>query len=264
MALSNDASLFVTVEREGAIVIWELPSGRRLQAFGFPGNYVGPLEISTNGGRIATAAETDFVSIYNIATGSHTRLRTGFSPFDVAFSPRGDWIASWAWGSHSPTVLDIASRQSSTPDAQGRNSRIEAAVFSPDGRLLATGASDGAIVFWNLETMELVTEIDGARPVWARSHSLPTRECLFPAVMITRCVSGTLLQGRSSRRSKVTQTPSARSVFQAMVRSWQPAPPRMMAYRRFSSGVRCRTSKPAIREKAGHITGGPENFQNPR
>ena len=161
VALSNDASLFVTVEREGAIVIWELPSGHRLQAFDFPRNYVGPLEISASGGWIATAAETDFVLLCNIANGSHKRLPTGFVPFAIAISPRGDSIASWSWGNHSPTVLDVASRQSSTPRTAGRRSGLEAAVFSPDGRLLATGAADGPIALWILETMELVTEIDG-------------------------------------------------------------------------------------------------------
>ena len=157
-----------------AVVVWEIPSGRRLSVLQvFRGaasatfqsvgrfNYqthdfqVMDVGFSPDGRLLATASgfpkrhESGPVQVWDVQTGKqvltlrgHERCATG-----VAFSPDGQLLASagldrrvWVWDAASGQVV---------ADYRGRSGPLWGLAFSPDGDSLATAEGDGAVRFWD-------------------------------------------------------------------------------------------------------------------
>ena len=132
------------------------------------------LAFSPDGQLLATADNTNTVTLWDAATGNFMRQFRGHSRLvsHVAFSPDGRRLASSSWDS-TAIVWDTATGRE-VAVLQGHMRSVLCAVFSPDGRRLATSSEDQTVRLWDAETGQEVltfTAIPTSCPV---SCSAPT------------------------------------------------------------------------------------------
>ncbi|HEY2285659.1 MAG TPA: WD40 repeat domain-containing protein, partial [Streptosporangiaceae bacterium] len=101
--------------------------------------------------------------------------------FDVAFSPRGDVIATASWD-ETARIWDAAGGACLVTLA-GHGGTVEAVAFSPSGTLLATGSGDATARVWDAVT--------GAHLATMAGHDYTVRAVAFSP-------SGTLLATASA------------------------------------------------------------------
>ena len=101
--------------------------------------------------------------------------------YGVAFSPRGDLIATGSWD-NTARIWDAATGACLATLA-GHAGTVEAVAFSPSGKLLATASGDATARVWNVAT--------GAHLVTLAGHDYTVRAVAFSP-------SGALLATASS------------------------------------------------------------------
>jgi WD40 repeat protein len=104
------------------------------------------------------------VELWNVETGQKVRTLRGTPVRSVAFSADGRWLASV-----DSTVklwnVNVATKDFLSPleprFLRGYTSRVWSVVFSPDGRLLASGSDEGTVKLWDVETGQEVHTLRG-------------------------------------------------------------------------------------------------------
>lgn len=89
-------------------------------------------------------------------------IRTGEAALSLAVAPDGKVLAA---GSDKGVRLWDVSTGAELRMLGENEQRIGAIAFSPDGRILVSGNSDGVIKFWDLATGKILTSIKSAQPV---------------------------------------------------------------------------------------------------
>jgi WD40 repeat protein len=167
------------------VKIWEVASGRLLHTLSVHSS-VYSVAFSPDGRLLASGSDDKTVKIWEVASGRLLRTRSGHSSYvkSVAFSPDGRLLVSeagdgtivWDVASGTPAKLSPAQvtavRSDTTMDGRlkanisgkqiaivdvpsarllhtlsGHNKYVYSVAFSPDGRLLASEARDGTIVW---------------------------------------------------------------------------------------------------------------------
>jgi ferric-dicitrate binding protein FerR (iron transport regulator) len=158
VALSADgrrlaASFNATRERPSTlVVVWNLAQGARLASFSVSERSVPVLAFSPDGRRVAGAADTGMVHLWEVDSGKWLAgrgLEDGWtrSVGVVAFSPGGRYLAAGTadgrvrlWDTrtdHDVSILD-SDRQP-----------VAGLAFSPDGRTLAMTSASGILTLWD-------------------------------------------------------------------------------------------------------------------
>ena len=169
----TDAELMILVVHGDTM---DLRRGRDLQNVRslkcVAGTYFGPLALSPDSGVIASWAPEGSpscgdrpadLSLWDAGNGAllhNTSLSMETSPWQILFSPDGAVLA--AMGSsgvelRSATDLSFVRYLSSEAD----ESELTRMTFSPDGRLVAAGMTDGRIVVWDASTGEVLITLTG-------------------------------------------------------------------------------------------------------
>jgi WD40 repeat protein len=132
LAAVNDGTI-------GRVKVWDTASGRELRTFTGHTSYVNLVAVSPDGRHALSKAKNE-MKLWDIATCRETR---SFEPpmemcSDIAFSPDGKYVLAVA---NSVRIWETATGRA----VQTIRGNAKSAMFSPDGRFILTGNSDGTI-----------------------------------------------------------------------------------------------------------------------
>jgi WD40 repeat protein len=145
--------------RPGQAVLWEPRSGRRRTTITALVDGVCSVTFSPDGKTLAVAEYPGVIRLWQV-TESRERLTIkapAWTPGTVAFSPDGRRLAAGLWtGSKdgvSPPGNGVAIWDTATGKLErrmtGHTDGVNAVAFSPDGKLLVSGGSDGVAKVWD-------------------------------------------------------------------------------------------------------------------
>src|SRR5262249_37300154 len=148
-------------EREDKLRIWDVVPARLRREVAGPGKSLRFLAVSPDGSRIAATAydaQGFRLSVSDVASGERLFSATGAA---LAYSPDGRWLAARSAEGNTVALMDATTHQV-VARCPGHEALIHSAVFSPDGRRLATCSGDRTVRLW---------EIDGGACRVLRGHT---------------------------------------------------------------------------------------------
>lgn len=139
----------------GAVVLWELPTGKKSVECVGQGKAITVISFSPDGRRVAAGDLDGVVMVWDCVTGA--RLLT-LHPSEnwvrgVAFSPDGRLLATTD-ESRTVRIWETVSGRPLPPITASEGALVRAA-FSPDGKLLVTTARDGRLHLWEMRDRRL-------------------------------------------------------------------------------------------------------------
>lgn len=171
LAISPDQSLLATGINNKLIKLWDIRTGNPLHILTGPEGNLYSLAFSPDSKILATGADKGKVWLWDTQTGTSISILEGGSPSSfvgaLAFSSDNAQLAaavyepSSASGTDSTVNLQLWRVADGTllHTLKGDRGAISL-VFSPDNRLLVSGASDGSVRRWDSQTGALVNELN--------------------------------------------------------------------------------------------------------
>jgi WD40 repeat protein len=161
VAFSPDGKLLATGGFECLVRLWEVSTGRKVAEF--PGGIgVNQVAFSPDGRILAGASIDQGVLLWDVTKGDliqRLQVESVLGPSRVpviaslAFSPDGKSIAfgSGSFGLDFIELCDVVTGQK-RQRFLGHHGDVGTVVFSPDGKELVSGASDGTVRLWDVAT----------------------------------------------------------------------------------------------------------------
>src|SRR5450432_1335700 len=179
---SPDNKLLATGSQSGKVTVWDVDSRKQVYSVKHSENYWMPVAWSPDGNSIAAAGNENSVDILNAQTGDVLQTINAASDFVYGI----DWNRDntrLVTNSHDGSIRTWDMRgKSAVPLVliNGSDSGVTSALWSPDGRKLATssgftnlgGTDDYTIKIWDAENGQLIHVIEGntgpvAMAVWS-------------------------------------------------------------------------------------------------
>jgi WD40 repeat protein len=156
-----------SVQREGAVHLFDAVTGRQRAVLPGHRNHVVSLAFSPDGGTLASGSGDRTVKLWEVTTGQEQRTLDGFpaAVTCVVFTPDGRRLAV-----ASGTTLSVrdADGGGELQQFQTYQRQVAGMAFSPDGRRLATAAGPddtsrgGGVKLWDLNTGQELLTLSGA------------------------------------------------------------------------------------------------------
>ncbi len=176
-SFSSDGNYLAAGGKQTVAFVWKMPETQLLHRLEGHSDKIQGLAFSPDNQILASGSEDNSVRLWNMQAGTLQQVLKAPSPpgtyqriFSVAFSPDGQYLAAANWDSNiyiwqMPAgnlwrVLKGSSRPwwdvlKMTDTGDGHSDSINAVVFSPDGKWLASGAFDNAVKLWDVKTWTL-------------------------------------------------------------------------------------------------------------
>ena len=149
VSFSPDGKYLASGSWDNTIKLWEVPTGRLLKTIeGNEGERFECIAFGPKGRLLAGEGK-----LWDVLTG---RLVRTFEGGCSSFSPNGQFLASW--GLDQIKLWKMSTGQQ-VRDFVGHEGGVLSVVFSPDGKLLASGGGDGTIRFWNMSNGKLLATL---------------------------------------------------------------------------------------------------------
>ena len=191
LAFSANGETLAVGQADGKITLWNAATGRKRSTLGGHESFVVSLAFAPDGATLVSSGNGRLTRVWDVATGSERFAITGRTNTSVAlsFSPDGRLLATS--DQVTPTVR-LWDMQNGTEHAslRGPAGAVVGVAISPDGTTLAAAGYQGAVTFWDLDSLQI-------RPgkLWhagVRSIAFaPTAACWPPVGSTARSSSGT-------------------------------------------------------------------------
>lgn len=192
---SPDGTLLAGGTTSGAVVLWEVPTARRVRILHGHGDWVVGVSFSRDGQRLVSASNDDTARVWDARSGRRLAILRHDSWVNSAlFSPDSKLIVT-ASEDGTARVWNAADGESVAqlrPDAGA----LRSASFSPDGRLVVAVASYRPPQVWDVLT--------GTRASFPRGHSSTVNGAAFSP-------DGRLVATAGADRTARLWSPSAQS-----------------------------------------------------
>ena len=169
VAFSPDGATLATALKDGTLKLWAVKTGKHTSILRGRGGW--SIAYSPDGTTLASGLANGTVALSKVETGRRFAILRGHSDriTSVAFSPDGTKLAAGAAGfdnsSHGVIKLwefppkawtVLTGRNFKTFD--GHTKGVRSVAFSPDSRILASGAADG-VKLWEVSTGENIATL---------------------------------------------------------------------------------------------------------
>jgi WD40 repeat protein len=148
------------------VVLWNVASGLPLAALAAHNGSVLDLHLSHNGKTLVSVGKDNTIAVWDVSTGQlRWRLRDGPEEVNtVKLSPGGELLAAAGWVPGSKKAANRLGKVQLWNLATGKVAHTlggwkgasPCLAFSPDGKLLATGASDETVRLWETASGKLL------------------------------------------------------------------------------------------------------------
>jgi len=168
IAFSPNENLLATVAQNNTIRLWDI-SGKKLGEFPTDQRNVYSLAFSPDG-KLATSGDEGTVKLWTIQNNGIKATLSSQVPeeieteqtllYDIAFSEGNKWLATIgedsairlhdrSWQSHIKRIFNQHIVEIPPIEASNQTITATSAVFSPDGKTMATIAGDNTVKLWN-------------------------------------------------------------------------------------------------------------------
>jgi WD40 repeat protein/serine/threonine protein kinase len=172
LAYSPDGRILASAGRDHTIRLWDMKTSQQLSLLRGHGSFADSLGFSPDGQWLVSRSRDGLVKLWSVTASLQGSALTGSPEWlqDVALSPDGRYLASAASGSSVVNLWELATRSRTL--LHGHSSEtVMCAVFSPDGKILATGGHDQTVRLWDVNNHKAIATLTNGFPVGSLAFS---------------------------------------------------------------------------------------------
>jgi RNA polymerase sigma factor (sigma-70 family) len=137
----------------GTIRLWDPVTGKLVRKVATHTQAARCLAFLPGDKQLAVGSYDSGIEAWDVTTGKKVRQLHALPNFAacLAISPDGRRLAAAGWGEHAAVLCDVRTGRQLSP-VGGATSRVNAVLFTPDGRVLTSGDADAPLRVWEAAT----------------------------------------------------------------------------------------------------------------